>query len=297
MESDFLPSDFVNCTGLRFCLANGAAPLRWVQNTNAEVDAKNHVYEMAAGIQRSAAQGRHGVRGPLGQPGGSTRQVFELRRGRFLEARTQLADRRFGAVAQHPFVRLPRAEPQRSVPACRRHVDRVPGPAHGRQQPGHAPRLARQSGPDSGNGEDNDGGRRVDSGLHPALQLRGRLLRDQVDERDHQHHLSERRHPGPVPGQRACVRFELLLAGDPADHGSERSQLPESRLQHADRNPRFTAQRGAAENQGLRFPARLQLRHGGRAILAASPGELSADELHAQHAGFAVLYLGACSPI
>ena len=47
MESDFLPSDFVNCTGLRFCLANGDAPLRWVQNTNAEVDAKNHVYESA----------------------------------------------------------------------------------------------------------------------------------------------------------------------------------------------------------------------------------------------------------
>jgi outer membrane receptor protein involved in Fe transport len=47
MASDFLPSDFVNCTGLRFCLANGAAPLRWVQNTNAEVDAKDHVYEIA----------------------------------------------------------------------------------------------------------------------------------------------------------------------------------------------------------------------------------------------------------
>jgi len=47
MESDFLPTDFVNCTGLRFCLANGAAPLRWVQNTNAEVDEKNHVYEFA----------------------------------------------------------------------------------------------------------------------------------------------------------------------------------------------------------------------------------------------------------
>lgn len=48
MESDFLPSDFVNCTGLRMCLAAGnAAPLRWVQNTNAPVDAKNHVYEGA----------------------------------------------------------------------------------------------------------------------------------------------------------------------------------------------------------------------------------------------------------
>jgi outer membrane receptor protein involved in Fe transport len=48
MESNFLPSDFVNCTGLRMCLAaGGAAPLRWVQNTNAPVDAKNHVYEGA----------------------------------------------------------------------------------------------------------------------------------------------------------------------------------------------------------------------------------------------------------
>ena len=48
LESDFLPTDFVNCTGLRMCLAAGnAAPARWVQNTNAEVDAKQHVYEGA----------------------------------------------------------------------------------------------------------------------------------------------------------------------------------------------------------------------------------------------------------
>jgi len=48
LQSDFLPSDFVNCTGLRMCLAAGnAAPLRWVQNTVAPVDAKNHVYEGA----------------------------------------------------------------------------------------------------------------------------------------------------------------------------------------------------------------------------------------------------------
>ena len=51
-----------------------------------------------------------------------------------------------------------------------------------------APRHARQSGPDAGNGEDDHGGHRADAELHSALQLRGRLLRDQVDERDHQHH-------------------------------------------------------------------------------------------------------------
>src|SRR5581483_5207965 len=47
MESNFLPTDFVNCTGLRMCLANGGAPVRWVQNTNAPVDARNHVFEVA----------------------------------------------------------------------------------------------------------------------------------------------------------------------------------------------------------------------------------------------------------
>lgn len=49
MESDFLPTDFVDCTGLRLCLAGGTnnAPVRWVQNTNAPVDVKTHVYEGA----------------------------------------------------------------------------------------------------------------------------------------------------------------------------------------------------------------------------------------------------------
>jgi outer membrane receptor protein involved in Fe transport len=48
MDSDASPTEFVNCTGLRMCLANGSAPVRWVQNTNAEVSAKNHVWEVAA---------------------------------------------------------------------------------------------------------------------------------------------------------------------------------------------------------------------------------------------------------
>jgi outer membrane receptor protein involved in Fe transport len=49
MESDFLPADLVNCLGLRLCTAGGAGniPARWVQNTNAPVDVKNHVYEGA----------------------------------------------------------------------------------------------------------------------------------------------------------------------------------------------------------------------------------------------------------
>jgi len=51
MDSDALPTDFVDCTGLRMCLqaaTNGSVtPVLWVQNTNATVDVKNHVYESA----------------------------------------------------------------------------------------------------------------------------------------------------------------------------------------------------------------------------------------------------------
>ncbi|MEO6214877.1 MAG: TonB-dependent receptor [Sphingomonas sp.] len=50
MESDFRPTDFVDCTGLRMCLANGGAPVRWVQNTNAPVDASNNVWEIAGEV-------------------------------------------------------------------------------------------------------------------------------------------------------------------------------------------------------------------------------------------------------
>jgi len=57
MDSDALPNDFVDCTGLRMCLqatVTGPAgtpvpvtPVLWVQNTNATVDTKNNVYEGA----------------------------------------------------------------------------------------------------------------------------------------------------------------------------------------------------------------------------------------------------------
>jgi hypothetical protein len=54
MTSNALPTEFVDCTGLRMCLANASAtpfgpssPVRWVQNTNAPVSASNHVVEAA----------------------------------------------------------------------------------------------------------------------------------------------------------------------------------------------------------------------------------------------------------
>jgi len=43
-----LPTDFVNCTGLRMCTVNGgAAPALWTQNVNAPVSAQDNVWETA----------------------------------------------------------------------------------------------------------------------------------------------------------------------------------------------------------------------------------------------------------
>ena len=58
MASKFLPTDFVDCTGLRMCLVNTgtgtgtsqSAPVRWVQNVNAPVDVGNNVYEFGTEI-------------------------------------------------------------------------------------------------------------------------------------------------------------------------------------------------------------------------------------------------------
>ena len=48
MMTDALPTDFVNCTGLRMCTVNGgAAPALWTQNVNAPVSASDNVWETA----------------------------------------------------------------------------------------------------------------------------------------------------------------------------------------------------------------------------------------------------------
>jgi outer membrane receptor protein involved in Fe transport len=48
MVTNALPTDFVNCTGLRMCTVNGgAAPALWTQNVNAPVSASDNVWETA----------------------------------------------------------------------------------------------------------------------------------------------------------------------------------------------------------------------------------------------------------
>jgi outer membrane receptor protein involved in Fe transport len=48
LKTNALPTDFVNCTGLRLCTQNGgAAPSLYTQNTNAPVDVNDNVWETA----------------------------------------------------------------------------------------------------------------------------------------------------------------------------------------------------------------------------------------------------------
>ncbi|MBW8709416.1 MAG: TonB-dependent receptor [Alphaproteobacteria bacterium] len=48
MQTNALPTDFVNCTGLRLCTQNGgAAPALWTQNVNAPVSVADNVWETA----------------------------------------------------------------------------------------------------------------------------------------------------------------------------------------------------------------------------------------------------------
>ncbi len=48
LKTNALPTDFVNCTGLRMCTVNGgAAPALWTQNVNAPVSVADNVWETA----------------------------------------------------------------------------------------------------------------------------------------------------------------------------------------------------------------------------------------------------------
>ena len=178
MDSDFLPTDFVNCTGLRMCLANGGAPLRWVQNTNAPVDAKNHVYEFALEVNIPLLKDV-----PLGCEDVSTNLAGRCTKYstfdavRVLEGRTRLARHRFDPLPRHALAGHPRAEPQRFVssrPASPRPDSPTGSPAATTGQ-----RLVTRGNPDltPEKAKTFTVGMVLDADLHSALQLVGRLLR------------------------------------------------------------------------------------------------------------------------
>ena len=80
---------------------NGGAAALGAEHQCAESMPKNHVYEGALEFNVPLLKDMPGFQDALDQPGWPLHQVFDLRRGRILEARTQLADHRFDAVPQH----------------------------------------------------------------------------------------------------------------------------------------------------------------------------------------------------
>ncbi len=125
MESDALPTEFVNCTGLRMCLANGGAPVRWVQNTNAPVDASNHVIEGALEVNVPLLKDVPAVQELSTNLGGSLHQVFILQRRRILEGRSRLAPQRYDPLPRHAVDGYSRAQSQRPLPAGRRFINEL----------------------------------------------------------------------------------------------------------------------------------------------------------------------------
>ena len=155
MESDFLPSDFVNCTGLRMCLAAGnAAPLRWVQNTVAPVDVDNHVYEGALELNVPLLKDVPGFQDL------STNLAYRYTKYSSFDAvdswkvglNWQVVDSLRFRSTYSSDIRAPNLNDLFQPSGVT--STQLQRPAHGRQRPRHAARLAWQSAPDAGRGED-----------------------------------------------------------------------------------------------------------------------------------------------
>ena len=253
MESDFLPTDFVNCTGLRFCLANGAAPLLWVQNTDAEVDEKNHVYEVALEFNVPLLKDIPGFQDVSANLAGRRAKYSNFDAGDSwkIGLNWQIVDSvRFRGTLSSDF-RAPNIN-NLYQPAGVTSTDSRTGSRVAATRVSGSSRAAIRI--DSGNSEDGDGGPRVHADLHSAVQLRGRLLRDPVDECDHPDHAI-RTTPSRASALASAPAYDspfCTLAIRPIRIRA----IPTTRnpaVQHADRDPQFAGQLGAAEDKGYDF--------------------------------------------
>ena len=192
MESDFLPTDFVNCTGLRMCLAGGTG------NAPAALGAE---HQRAKSMPRTTSmkarwnstsrcsrtcRGSRTSRPTWQAAGPSIRPSMRSNPGR--SDSTGRSSIRCGSAA-----RCRRTSVRRTSTTCssrpasprRSYTDRLTGGS------AQGMRLASRGNPllTPEDGEDVHGGNRADAQLHAALQPGGRLLRDPADERDHQPQL------------------------------------------------------------------------------------------------------------
>jgi outer membrane receptor protein involved in Fe transport len=224
MESDFLPTDFTNCTGLRMCLAGGTnnAPVRWVQNTNAEVDVKNHVYEGALEFNVPLLKDVPGFQDLSTNLAGrwTKYSTFDAVESWKLGLNWQIIDSIRVRSTLSSDIRAPNLNDlfQPAGLSSSSYNDRLTG--------GFSPGMRLVS---SGNAlltpEEGKtftvGG--ADAELRTALQPRGRLLRDQAHECDNRSQLCKRLRPGHLPGHRADLQLAGLRSGETPDHRSDGS--------------------------------------------------------------------------
>ena len=148
-----------------------------MQNTNAPVDAKNHVYEGALELNVPLLKDVPGFQDLSTNLAGryTKYSTFDAVDSWKIGLNWQVVDSMRFRSTLSSDIRAPNLN-DLYQPAGVTSTG-FQRPAHGRQHPGHAARLARQSAPDAGRGEDGHGGNRADADLHSALQRVGRLLR------------------------------------------------------------------------------------------------------------------------
>ncbi len=242
MESDALPTEFVNCTGLRMCLANGGAPVRWVQNTNAPVDASNHVFEVALEVNV-----------PLLKTCRSCQEVSTNWAGRYTKYSS------FGAVGSwkggidwhvndairfrgtmSTDIRAPNLNDlyQPAGVSSTGFTDLLTGG-------NNSLRLVSRgnAGPDAGEGAHHHGGHGADTVVHSESQSVCGLLPDEDDRRDHSPSaIRIRTSRISCLASAPSLRLAVLHARGPPHHQPDRSELQESERQLPDRDTQLTAE-------------------------------------------------------
>ena len=227
-QTNSLPTDFVNCTGLRMCTANGgAAPVLWTQNVNAPVSADNNVYEIALEVNV-----------PLLKDVPMVQDLSADVAGRYtnysISGETQTW--KIGINWQVDEHRVPR-----------HHVDDIRAPnlndlfqpmgisstgftdllTSGQQQ--HPAGHPGQCHPDAGGRPHLYAGHGVDAGIHPRLHLLAGLVPDPYVATRYQHQLSNHAVqklciPAHPPTIRPIVRWRSVLSR-PARRSSPRRPI------------------------------------------------------------------------
>ena len=300
MKTNALPTDFVNCTGLRLCTQNGgAAPSLYTQNVNAPVSVNDNVWETALELNVPLLKDV-----PLAQ------DLSADIAGRYTnysisgEAETWkigVNDRINETIRLRGTMSFDIRAPNLNdlFQPARHLLDRLQRPVDHRQQQ-HPAGHQGQCRPDAGSRPYLYVGHGADAGFHSRLHHLAGLLPDPYDQCDHQHQLPEHDGPEALHHQRADATIRPI-----ARWPSGRSRLASPAIPRRRTIPTqiLSSPLNSAKIQmeGWNFEVGLQLRlgrcverHTGFGDLAAS-GDLSAgagDPEPARHA----LLSGRLSP-